>query len=82
MRWKALATNTPRALEISLLPARTTPRPLREQSPLQLGQGLQLPAQGLSFTAPAPADTPLPSLTLVDDLQLLLLPHHVLASEP
>lgn len=71
---KVLASNAPHAPEISLCSAHTAPHPRREQSPPQLGQGLELPTQGLSSSLPAPADTPVPSLTVVDDLELLLAP--------
>ena len=79
---KVLATNIPRAPEISLFSAHAAPRPRRERSPPQPGQGSQLPARGLSSSPPAPADTPLPSLTLVDDLELLLLSPHAPPSKP
>ena len=63
---RVLAPNPPRAPETSLCSAHAAPRPRREQSPPQPGQGLQLPP-------PAPADGRLHSLTLADELELFLL---------
>ena len=59
----------------SVCSAHTTPHPHREQSPPHPGQGLQL-------LLPAPAASPLPSLTSVDQLQLFLLPPQVSPAEP
>lgn len=55
--------------ERSLCSAHAAPGARREQSPPQLGQGMQLPA-------PAPAASPLASLSPAHDLELLLLLSH------
>lgn len=51
------------------------PRVHKERSPLQPGQGLQLPLA-------APTVTPLASLTLTDELQLLPLSSHEHPGDP
>ena len=58
-----------------MCPAHATPHLHREQSPRQLEEGLQ-------FLLPAPAASPLPSLTFAESLELFFLLPQVLPGHP